>query len=90
MNNIIKALNLNEGEVLTLEKMEDRMEFEAMAVMAGLYNMQKTASPDPCGIHDVCTVCLDSSGCSPRYISQEHCHPYTDCHSNNCRPVDGN
>jgi hypothetical protein len=27
---IIKSLNLTGGEVMTLEKMEDRMEFEAM------------------------------------------------------------
>ena len=32
---MINALNLTEGEVLTLEKMADRMEFEALAGLAG-------------------------------------------------------
>jgi len=35
MNNeiIIKSLNFTEGEVLTLEKAQDRMEFEALPIM---------------------------------------------------------
>ena len=57
MNNIIKALNLTEGAVLTLEKMEDRMEFEAMAVMAGLNEAQKNGEKTICGIHIDCSVC---------------------------------
>lgn len=31
--NLIKAINLGEGEVLTLEKAADRMEFEALPIM---------------------------------------------------------
>lgn len=33
MNSIIKSLNLTDGAVLTLEKMADRMEFEALALI---------------------------------------------------------
>ena len=33
--NIIKSLNLTEGDVLTLEKAKDRIEFEALPMMAG-------------------------------------------------------
>ena len=74
MNNIIKALNLTDGAVLTLEKMEDRMEFEAIAVMAGLQNAQKGFNEDPCGAYFTCKVCWDSDGeCYPRYVN---CHPY--------------
>jgi len=32
--NIIKSLNLTTGEVLTLEKAKDRMEFEALPIMS--------------------------------------------------------
>lgn len=34
--NILKSLNMNEGEVLTLEKAKDRLEFEALPLMSGL------------------------------------------------------
>ncbi len=61
MDNIIKALNLTEGEVLTLERLEDRMEFEALAILAG----QSAAERTVCGIKINCTVCPDcSSLCS--------------------------
>lgn len=72
MNRIIKSLNLNEGAVLTLEKLEDRMEFEAILIMAGQGDANKGGNPDPCLINIVCTVCLDEQ-CHPRYIN---CHPY--------------
>lgn len=36
MNNMIKAINLADAEVLTLEKAEDRMEFEALPAMTFL------------------------------------------------------
>ncbi len=76
MNNIIKSLNLTEGEVLTLEKMADRMEFETFAglpdtrtadctCLAGLY------IPVDCpfkGVIDPCD-CKGPHG----YID---CHPY--------------
>jgi len=55
MNNIIKSLNLTEGSVLTLEKLPDRIEFEAIAVMAGYGVTEKTI----CGIKIDCTVCTD-------------------------------
>lgn len=34
--NILKSLNMTEGEVLTLEKAKDRLEFEALPIMSGL------------------------------------------------------
>jgi hypothetical protein len=57
MNNIITALNLTEGAVLTLEKMPDRLEFEALAVMLG----QGTGEKGVCAIKIECTVCPDCS-----------------------------
>ncbi len=73
MKNIIKALNLTEGAVLTLERLEDRMEFESVLLLAGQADGNKSVNPDPCGIYIDCTVCLDEN-CHPRYIN---CHPYT-------------
>lgn len=57
MKNIIKALNLTEGAVLTLERLEDRMEFEALAVLIGQGAGDKTI----CAIKVDCTVCPDCS-----------------------------
>ena len=80
MNNIIKALNLTEGAVLTLEKMEDRMEFEAMAVIAGLQNIQKgdPCATDTCWLYVECKNCWDVCDCKGpvRYINQDECRPY--------------
>ena len=74
MNNIIKALNLTEGAVLTLEKMADRMEFEAIAAMADSgYNKNDTCATNVCTIYFTCTNCNDVPDCYPRYIN---CHPY--------------
>jgi len=85
MNNIIKALNLTEGSVLTLEKLPDRMEFEAITLLSG-NDTHKSQNDDPCGLYLECTVCLDEN-CHPRYISLDDCHPYNTCSANNCRPV---
>lgn len=72
MNNIIKSLNMTEGAFLTLEKLSDRMEFEAFAaacvttggpeVLCGIY----TGCPmkDPCGIYDITTCHCDCPGVS--------------------------
>jgi len=55
MKNIIVALNMTEGAVLTLEKMPDRMEFEALA------GLLEPESPDKgiCIIKVHCDVCPD-------------------------------
>lgn len=55
MNKIITALNLTEGAVLTLEKIPDRMEFEALTILAG----EATAEKKICGINGSCSVCPD-------------------------------
>lgn len=81
MNNIIKSLNLTEGSVLTLEKLNDRIEFESFVIMKGT---RPICEPDDwCGIDVHCTVCLDED-CHPRYVA---CSPYTTCPDNDCRPV---
>ena len=67
MNSVIKSLNLTEGAVLTLERLNDRIEFETVVVVSGQRYIE-----DPCLIHGDCTVCLDTE-CHPRYIN---CHPY--------------
>ncbi len=38
IRNMLKSVNMTDGDVLTLEKMTDRMEFEALPVMS-LLNM---------------------------------------------------
>lgn len=55
MNSFIRSLNLNEGAVLTLEKLEDRMEFEALVGAAGYADVEKTV----CIFKVNCTVCPD-------------------------------
>jgi hypothetical protein len=37
-NRVIRSINFNGGEVLTLEKMPDRMEFEAFSIMTERLN----------------------------------------------------
>ena len=95
---ILKSLNLTVGEVLTLEKAKDRLEFEVLPV----FNIQQRES---CGTkgHGPC-VCLTGNYCDEHcvidcdslvckckgpvgYIPQDDCHPYTNCPNNNCRPV---
>ncbi len=87
MKNIIKALNLTDGAILTLEKMEDRMEFEALAAMVTGANKGNTDCPaDYCLLYVTCGNCNDTCDCvgPTAYVN---CHPYTDCPSNYCRPV---
>ncbi|HBE89439.1 MAG TPA: hypothetical protein DDW67_09915 [Elusimicrobia bacterium] len=36
IKSIINSLNMTEGDVLTLEKAKDRIEFEALPIMSGL------------------------------------------------------
>lgn len=88
----IKSLNLTGGEVLTLEKAKDRMEFEALPVMG-------TQKGSPCtGYACVIFTCVtdwcvfdnimpcDCNG-PVGYIAPDDCRPFKDCSSNNCRPV---
>ncbi len=74
MNNIIKSLNLTEGEVLTLEKMSDRMEFEAFAGIpetrdASCECFAMIYVDIPCPFKGVTCDCDGPHG----YIN---CHPY--------------
>lgn len=92
---IIESLNLTAGDILTLEKAKDRMEFEALPVMV----IEEKASGHckeycPClrqGDFDDCKrFCfIDACDCTGPvgYIPQNDCHPYTVCPGNNCRPV---
>lgn len=87
MKNMIKALNLTGGAVLTLEKMEDRMEFEALAAMVSSIDKANDSCPaNVCWIDITCGNCNDTCDCvgPTAYVN---CRPYTDCASNHCRPV---
>lgn len=55
-NNIIKSLNLTDGEVLTLEKLADRMEFEAFS---GLSAMEIDKTINVCLFKFDCGDCMD-------------------------------
>jgi len=92
MNNIIKALNLTDGAVLTLEKMPDRMEFEAVMTMlsSGESHNKENCLSDTCTILIVCKNCYDYCECvGPKNysVTPDNCRPYTTCDSNDCRPV---
>lgn len=62
--NLIKAINLGEGEVLTLEKAADRMEFEALPIMleassgcaGGSTNCACNSSNCPCNVALNCSL----------------------------------
>ncbi len=74
INSIIQSLNLTEGEVLTLEKMADRMEFEAFAGLAETRTGDCTCLagiylPMDCPFKGVPCDCDGPVG----YIN---CHPY--------------
>jgi|GEM_PF-1597656 hypothetical protein len=87
MNSIIKALNLTDGAVLTLEKLPDRMEFEALVSMVSSIDKGNNTCPhDICLIDLTCGNCNDTCDCvgPTGYIN---CRPFTVCPSNNCRPV---
>lgn len=73
---IIKALNLTDGEVLTLEKMQDRMEFEAFP---GLPGPRQEANIDVCAIfaaNDFCQLFLPCACDNPMGYTID-CNPYT-------------
>jgi hypothetical protein len=70
---IIKSLNLTDGEVLTLEKLADRMEFEMFSGIAG---MQKEANIDVCGIFVTGEHCLNCEN----YVLP-HCSTVCECDS---------
>lgn len=70
MKNIIKSLNMTEGAFLTLEKLSDRMEFEAVAAACGMSETQEPlcaiysecSTKDPCGIYDIWICHCDCPG----------------------------
>ena len=74
-NSIIKSLNLTDGEVLTLEKLADRMEFEAFSGAAGV----EECNVDMCGIYVDAGDCLDCGtlvcDCDGP-VGYINCHPY--------------
>jgi len=90
MNNIIKALNLTEGLVLTLEKLPDRIEFEAIVLLSDSSEKKNDdCFLNVCPLKISCGNCNDICDCvgPAGYISLDDCHPYSDCSANNCRPV---
>lgn len=82
MNDIIKSLNLTDGTVLTLERLSDRLEFEAFSAVAG---MEKGNNDDACSM-DVCAIyveCLLKDPCPRFEINTCDCdgpHGYINCH----------
>lgn len=80
-NNAIKALNLTEGEVLTLEKMSDRMEFEAFMVMPETKGGDCSCfvafyMPIECPLKDACgELSIDPCDCKGP-VGYIECHPY--------------
>ena len=77
---IITALNLTDGEVLTLEKMADRMEFEAFAMMPDATRTGYCTCyiglnvPIDCPLKGACgELSLDPCDCKGP-------HGYIDCH----------
>lgn len=79
---IIKSLNLTDGDILILEKAKDRIEFEALPVMA--ISMEQKAHCPP---HCACWVGWDGPCDCKGPVGYFSCRPFTDCPSNNCRPV---
>jgi hypothetical protein len=82
-NSIIKSLNLTDGEVLTLEKLADRMEFEAFSGVAG---MLKEGDINICLPAINCGNCLDCPDLCHSFdltpcdcdgpVGYINCHPY--------------
>jgi hypothetical protein len=71
-NSIIKSLNLTDGEVLTLDKLTDRLEFEAFSGVAGA----ETNDADLCGFYiddSGCPDCLDCPELSPSILNPCDC-----------------
>ena len=75
LDNIVKSLNLTDGDMLTLEKAKDRTEFEALPVMA--ISLDQKAGPCSCwaGWDGPC----DCKG----PVGYFNCRPFTECPSNN-------
>lgn len=93
---IVKSLNLTAGDILTLEKAKDRIEFEALPVM--ILKCQEGPCPDLCSCKR--GVCPDDDWCKRfcfidacectgpvGYKDPDQCRPFTVCPGNNCRPV---
>jgi hypothetical protein len=79
-NSIIKSLNLTDGEVLTLEKLADRMEFEAFSGVAG---MQKEGDINICIPNITCGNCLDCPDLCHSILNPCDCDGpvgYINCH----------
>jgi len=61
-NDLIRSLNMTGGDILTLEKATDRMEFEALSVMQT--ERQSRCMIDSCGLDCNCnghnSVCEDT------------------------------
>lgn len=75
---MIRSLNITEGEVLTLEKAADRMEFEALPV----FNFSKSSGCTDCDCNGRFCDCKGSD-CSVNVICDckgpvgyINCHPY--------------
>jgi len=97
---IIKSLNLTAGDILTLDKAKDRMEFEVLPIM-GIE--EKSNCPEYCrtycpclreGDFDDCKkFCFINYDCGCKgpvgYVPQSDCNPYTVCPTNadQCKPV---
>lgn len=83
LKSIINSLNLTNGEILILDKAVDRMEFEALPVMA--------LSPDQrvhCPPHCSCLAGWDDWGCDCKGpVGYKDCHPWKTCDELHCRPV---
>lgn len=56
---IMKSLNMTDGEALTLEKAEDRMEFEALPLM------METKADDCNGVNSGCRCNTSYTVCTP-------------------------
>ena len=85
---IIKSLNLADGDILILEKAKDRMEFEALPVMSIVMEL-KGNGPCKCWAGYLCDEwCVIDVPCDCKGpVGYFNCRPFTDCPSNNCRPV---
>lgn len=57
-SHIMKALNMTEGEALTLEKAADRMEFEALPLML------ETRAQDCNGVNSACSCNQSYTSCT--------------------------
>jgi len=70
--NIIKSLNLTEGEILTLEKAKDRIEFEALGALAAKDCFIVFGDDCPCN-GGTYTECECNSGYNPCSWKNDQC-----------------